>query len=189
MLDERVLAVLRRLEEEDAHDEAPEPGQSERSLAIAPTSGALLFALCAGRVGCKVLEIGGSRGYSTIWLGAAARLPAAVSRRSRPSRPSSTARSRTSPTPASATGSRSSPAMRSRRCRGLDGPFGVVFLDAWKEDYEALFGLVRPKLAPAASWSPTTCSPTGDAGRLFRRPPGRSDARRASPFRSTAALR
>ena len=74
MLDERVLAVLRRLEDEDARDDAPARPRRERSLAIAPSSGALLFGLAAGRVGCELLEIGGSRGYSTLWLGAAARL-------------------------------------------------------------------------------------------------------------------
>jgi predicted O-methyltransferase YrrM len=28
----------------------------------------------------------------------------------------------------------------------LDGPWDLVFLDAWKDDYEALFRLVRAKL-------------------------------------------
>ena len=37
------------------------------------------------------------------------------------------------------------PATRSRRLERLDGPLDVVFLDAWKDDYEALFGLVRPQ--------------------------------------------
>ena len=72
MLDDRVRAVLRRLEEETAGD-APDAPTSQRSLQIEPSSGALLYALCAGRSGCEVLEIGGSRGYSTIWLGAAVR--------------------------------------------------------------------------------------------------------------------
>src|SRR5579864_2839190 len=74
MLDDRVRAVLRRLEDESGREEQAGLPVLERSLQIEPTSGALLFALCAGRPGCAVLEIGGSRGYSTIWLGAAARL-------------------------------------------------------------------------------------------------------------------
>ncbi len=46
----------------------------ERSLACGPEAGRLLFALVAPNAGCSVLEVGASRGYSTIWLAAAARL-------------------------------------------------------------------------------------------------------------------
>ena len=43
----------------------------------------------------------------------------------------------------------------------LDGPFDLVFLDAWKDDYEALFQLARaPARAGRRSWSPTTSSRT-----------------------------
>ena len=72
MLDERVRAVLARLEAEDERDEAGLP-VSERSLAIARDGRPPVRAL-SRQPGCAVLEIGGSRGYSTIWLGAAARL-------------------------------------------------------------------------------------------------------------------
>ena len=71
MLDDHVRAVLRRLEEETAARTTRDAPGSERSLQVPPTSGALLYALASGRPGCEVLEIGGSRGYSTIWLGAA----------------------------------------------------------------------------------------------------------------------
>jgi len=30
----------------------------------------------------------------------------------------------------------------------LDGPFDLVFLDAWKDDYEALFQIARQRLEP-----------------------------------------
>jgi predicted O-methyltransferase YrrM len=72
MLDDRVMAVLRRLEEETERDD-PNDSTDARSLQVPPSSGALLFALASGRPGCEVLELGGSRGYSTIWLGAAVR--------------------------------------------------------------------------------------------------------------------
>lgn len=74
MLDERVQAVLRRLEEEDAAEREAGLPIMERSRAIMPTTGRFLFALCAGQPSCEVLELGGSRGYSTIWLGAAVRI-------------------------------------------------------------------------------------------------------------------
>ena len=74
MLDDRVRAVLARLEAEDEADTAAGLPVAERSLAVGPEAGRLLFALVAPNPGCEVLEIGASRGYSTIWLAAAARI-------------------------------------------------------------------------------------------------------------------
>src|SRR5436305_13116936 len=62
MLDDRVRAVLDRLE----HD-----GRDPRQ--VTRTTGQFLFALVAPQTDCEVLEIGGSRGYSSIWLGAGVR--------------------------------------------------------------------------------------------------------------------
>src|SRR2546422_10244227 len=73
MLDERVRRVLERLEEEDAEERAQGLPAAERSRAVAPTTGRFLFALVAPQTDCEVLEIGGSRGYSTIWLAAGVR--------------------------------------------------------------------------------------------------------------------
>ena len=73
MLDDSVRAVLRRMEEENQRDADAGVPLEDRSLQVPPSSGALLFALASGRPGCEVLELGGSRGYSTIWLGAAVR--------------------------------------------------------------------------------------------------------------------
>src|SRR5919204_955579 len=74
MLDDRVRAVMRRLEEEDSREREEGLPPAERSRAVAPTTGAFLYALCAPQTDCEVLEIGGSRGYSTIWLAAAVRI-------------------------------------------------------------------------------------------------------------------
>lgn len=66
MLDEQILAVLSRLEEEDrAERDADVPARS-RSRQVEPTTGRFLFALAASQAGVEVLEIGGSRGYSSI---------------------------------------------------------------------------------------------------------------------------
>ena len=73
MLDERVRAVLARLEREDADGRARGLPPAQRSRAVAPSTGRFLFSLVAPNAGCEVLEIGGSRGYSTIWLAAGAR--------------------------------------------------------------------------------------------------------------------
>src|SRR5258707_10513419 len=73
MLDERVRAVLERLEREDAEERAQGLPPSVRARAVAPTTGRFLFSLVAPQADCEVLEIGGSRGYSTIWLAAGVR--------------------------------------------------------------------------------------------------------------------
>ncbi|MGH3129138.1 MAG: O-methyltransferase, partial [Gaiellaceae bacterium] len=65
MLDERILHVLSRLEAEDAAEREAGLPASERSRAVEPTTGRFLFALAASQAGIEVLEIGGSRGYST----------------------------------------------------------------------------------------------------------------------------
>jgi predicted O-methyltransferase YrrM len=151
MLDDRVRAVLRRLEEETEREErdAALPLE-ERSLQIQPSSGAFLFALCSGRPGCEVLELGGSRGYSTIWLGAAVRTHGGhvTSLEANPRKLEASARNiadagleewvEVIPGDAFASLER------------LDGPWDVVFLDAWKDVYEELFQRVRGRLEPGA---------------------------------------
>ena len=58
--------------------------------------------------------------------------------------------------------------------RSLTGRFDLVLIDAWKDDYETHFGLVRPLLEPGASWSRTT-SGTTVGGSLPTSRPDRSD--------------
>jgi caffeoyl-CoA O-methyltransferase len=146
MLDDRVRAVLGRLEEEDVRDTAAGNPRDGRSLAIAPTSGALLYALCVGRVACEVLEIGGSRGYSTIWLGAAVRLHGGhvTSLEADPNK--LTVSVRNIAAAGLADWVNIVPGDAFETLPRLDGPYDVVFLDAWKDDYEALFALARAKL-------------------------------------------
>jgi GTP pyrophosphokinase len=73
VLDDRVRTVLARLEAEDADERARNVPREQRGRQVARTSGQFLFAFVAPQTGCEVLEIGGSRGYSTIWLAAGAR--------------------------------------------------------------------------------------------------------------------
>src|SRR6187549_1395171 len=74
MLDDLVLGALARLEAEDAAERDAGLPATQRSRAVAPTTGRFLFALAASQAGVEVLEIGGSRGYSSIWLTAGARV-------------------------------------------------------------------------------------------------------------------
>ena len=150
MLDDRVRAVLRRLEEETAAEDGADLPVASRSLQIEPTSGALLFALCVGRPGCQVLEIGGSRGYSTIWLGAAVRLHGGhvTSLEAEPVKLEASARNIADAGLADWVDVLPGDAFETLKT--LDGPFDVVFLDAWKGDYEALFSLARARVEPGA---------------------------------------
>ena len=74
MLDDRVLAVLARLEEQDTRERAEGVPRDLRARQVTPTTGRFLLSLVAPQVSCEVLEIGGSRGYSSVWLGAGARI-------------------------------------------------------------------------------------------------------------------
>jgi predicted O-methyltransferase YrrM len=150
MLDDRVRSVLRRLEEETEREEGSDLPTEERSLQVPPTSGALLYALCAGRPGCEVLEIGGSRGYSTIWLAAAARLHGGhvTSLEANPRKLEASARNIADAGVADWVDVIPGDAFET--LAGLDGPYDLVFLDAWKDDYEALFALVRSRVEAGA---------------------------------------
>jgi predicted O-methyltransferase YrrM len=73
VLDEAVREVLAWLEREDAEERTQGLAPEQRSTAVARTTGQFLFSLVAPQTGCEVLEVGGSRGYSSIWLGAGVR--------------------------------------------------------------------------------------------------------------------
>jgi predicted O-methyltransferase YrrM len=150
MLDDRVRSVLGRLEQETAREANADLPVEERSLQIEPSSGALLYSLCAGRPGCEVLEIGGSRGYSTIWLGAAVRAHGGhvTSLEANPVKLAASARNIADAGLADWVEVIAGDAFES--LERLDGPYDVVFLDAWKDDYEALFLLARARLDAGA---------------------------------------
>ena len=122
--------------------------QRERSRAITPTTGRLLFALVAPQTGCEVLELGGSRGYSTLWLAAAARiLGGHVTSIERDPRKCEAWRTNI----ADAGLSDWATLLQGEAAELLDqlgDVFDVVFIDAEKEDYELLFQRARRLLEP-----------------------------------------
>jgi predicted O-methyltransferase YrrM len=148
MLDDRVRAVLARLEEEDRREREEGVARELRARQVARTTGQFLFALVAPQTDGEVLEIGGSRGYSTIWLAAGARYLGGrvLSLENDPSKCVAWRRNiadaglddwaeliegdalETLPT--------------------IEDVFDIVFLDAEKEDYERLFQLARGKVEP-----------------------------------------
>jgi predicted O-methyltransferase YrrM len=150
LLDDRVRAVLSRLEHEDAEERAQGLPASERARAVAPTTGRFLFSLVAPQADCEVLEIGGSRGYSTIWLAAGVRYfgGRVLSLEHDPRKIDAWRRN------IAEAGLEQWADLVEGDARetlpGIDDVFDVVFLDAEKEDYERLFELARDKVEPAA---------------------------------------
>ncbi len=150
MLDDRVRAVLARLEAEDADERARGLPASQRSRQVARTTGQFLFALVAPQTDCEVLEVGGSRGYSTIWLAAGVRYLGGrvLSLESDPEKAEAWRRN-----VAEAGLELTAELIEGdafETLRRIDDVFDIVFLDAEKEDYEVLFDHVRTKLEPGA---------------------------------------
>jgi caffeoyl-CoA O-methyltransferase len=150
VLDDRVLAVMRRLEEEDRLEREQGLPSSVRARAVAATTGRFLFSLVVHHPACDVLEIGGSRGYSTLWLGAAVRYLGGrvVSLEHDPAK-------------CEARRANIEEAGLDEWVELVDGDafeivptlseaFDVVFIDAEKDDYERLFQLAREKVDPGA---------------------------------------
>jgi predicted O-methyltransferase YrrM len=150
VLDDRVRSVLARLEEEDERERAADVPSSERSLPVGPESGRLLFALVAPNPGCEVLEIGASRGYSTLWLASAARILGGrvVSLENDPAKIEAWRRNIADAGLEEWAELIEGDALTT--LAELEEGFDVVFLDAWKDDYERLFGLAREKVEPGA---------------------------------------
>ena len=148
MLDARVLEVLARLEREDEEERAKGVSTRDRSRAVAPTTGRFLFSLVAPQTDCQVLEIGGSRGYSAIWLGAGVRYLGGrvLSLEHDPEKAEAWRRNTADAGLAGCVDLVEGNAFET--LPAIDDVFDVVFLDAEKEDYEDLFGLARRKLEP-----------------------------------------
>jgi predicted O-methyltransferase YrrM len=150
MLDDKVRAVLQRLEREDADERARGLPAADRSRQVAPTTGRFLFALVAPQTDCEVLEIGGSRGYSTIWLAAGVRNLGGrvLSLESDPRKIEAWHRN------VADAGLQEWAELVEGNAHetlpAIDDVFDVVFLDAEKDDYESLFELARGKVEPGA---------------------------------------
>jgi predicted O-methyltransferase YrrM len=150
MLDDRVRAVLERLEREDSEERARGLAAAERSRAVAPTTGRFLFSFVAPQTDCEVLELGGSRGYSTVWLAAGVRNLGGrvLSVENDPRKIEAWRRNIADAGLEDWADLIEGDALEA--VPAIDDVFDVVFLDAEKDDYEELFRLVREKLEPGA---------------------------------------
>jgi predicted O-methyltransferase YrrM len=150
VLDDRVRAVLARLEQEDAREREQNVPREQRARQIARTTGQFLFAFVAPQADCEVLEIGGSRGYSTVWLGAGVRHLGGrvLSLEHDPAKVDDWRRN------IADAGLEQwvdlVPGDAFETLPAIDDVFDVVFLDAEKEQYEELFRIARGKLEPGA---------------------------------------
>jgi predicted O-methyltransferase YrrM len=150
LLDGRVRAVLARLEAEDADERARGVPREERARQVARTTGQFLFAFVAPQTDCEVLEIGGSRGYSSIWLGAGVRYLGGrvLSLENDPAKAEAWRRNVAEAGLEDWVELIEGDALET--VRGIADVFDVVFLDAEKEQYEELFQHARKKLEPGA---------------------------------------
>jgi len=145
-----VRSVLARLEQEDAREREAGLPAAERSRAVEPTTGRFLFSLVAPQTDCEVLEIGSSRGYSTVWLAAGVRhfggrvLSLEHDPRKIEAWRANIAEAGLEDWADLVEGD------AKETLPAIDDVFDVVFLDAEKEDYEELFRLARGKLEPGA---------------------------------------
>ena len=150
MLDDRVRAVLARLEHEDAREREEGVPREQRSRQVARTTGQFLFALVAPQTDCEVLEIGGSRGYSTTWLAAGVRYLGGRVFSLEHDPPKIEAWRQNIGDAGLEQWAELVPGDAFETLPAIDDVFDVVFLDAEKEQYEELFQLARRKLEPGA---------------------------------------
>jgi predicted O-methyltransferase YrrM len=150
VLDDRVRAVLDRLESEDAAERERGLPPEQRARQVEPTTGRFLFSLVAPQTDCEVLELGGSRGYSTIWLAAGVRNLGGrvLSLEHDPAKIEAWRRNVEEAGLDEWAELREGDAFEQLPL--IDDVFDIVFLDAEKDDYEKLFELAREKLEPGA---------------------------------------
>ena len=148
MLDDRVRSVLVRLEAEDAREREDGVARELRARQVARTTGQFLFSLVAPQTDCEVLEIGGSRGYSTVWLAAGVRIfgGRVLSLENDPRKIEAW---QTNIAEAGlADWAQLVEGDAYETLPATDDVFDLVFLDAEKDDYEQLFQLARGKVEP-----------------------------------------
>ena len=150
MLDERVRAVLERLEREDAEERERGVTREQRARSVATTTGRFLFAFVAPQNACEVLEIGGSRGYSSIWLAAGVRMLGGHVLSLEHDSAKCEAWRRNVTDAGLGEWAELVDGDAFETLTAIEDVFDVVFLDAEKDDYERLFALVRKKLEPGA---------------------------------------
>jgi predicted O-methyltransferase YrrM len=158
-IDASVLAVLAdyeaRAEREDALRDTLGPEEAERRidemlLPVGRATGTLLNLLAKEACARRILEVGSSFGYSTIWLAEAARAVhgRVISLELRAAKTEYATAQLARAGLADFVEFRVGDALAS--LAELPGPFDLVLIDLWKNLYVPVFELLQPKLAPGA---------------------------------------
>ena len=180
---ERVLADFeRRAEEEQRRMGAPGTNLDDLLLSVGRDAGMLLYLLATGAQSRRILELGTSYGYSTVWLGAAARTTGGKVM-SLELKENKIEHARQALTRA---GLSTRVEFYAGDCldslRTLSGPFDFVLLDVWKDLYLPCFELVHPKLSSGGIIAadnmllPESARPHADAYRARVRAAGDMDS-------------
>lgn len=142
---QRILNDLerQRLEEPGEGREGP----NERMFAVGPDTARFLNTLIRATQAKRVLEIGGSMGYSTIWMAEAVEANGGLLTTLEyvPEKAAFLRRRISDAEVEASVQVREGDALSI--LPALSGPWDLVLVDAWKEDYPAYFDLVFPELS------------------------------------------
>jgi predicted O-methyltransferase YrrM len=154
-MDEAVARVFGDYEQRFAEEATGQIGgrgisRDDRSMPIGPEAGALLNSLVRALKPSRILELGTSNGYSTLWLAEAARVVGArVITIDQLAHKQAYARAALDKAGvAGAVEFLNGDALD--LLKALPGPFDFVLLDIWKDLYGPCLDLFYPKLAPGA---------------------------------------
>jgi predicted O-methyltransferase YrrM len=147
-MDADLLAFLDELWRAGDENDARETERPRRMLNITPDTGRLLWILVRAARATRILEVGTSNAYSTIWLADAARATGGrvVTLESDPAKARLARENLGRAGVAAWVEVREGPAADT--LAALPGPFDLVFLDADRASYRLYLELAVPKLVP-----------------------------------------
>jgi len=145
-MDDTLLGLLERLAQLGEDNDARETARPRRMLNITRDTGRLLWILVQATRATRILEVGTSNAFSTIWLGDAARATGGrvTTLELDPDKVSLAHANLAAAGLEELVEIVEGPAART--LTGLTGPFDLVFLDADRPSYMTYLELVVPKL-------------------------------------------
>jgi predicted O-methyltransferase YrrM len=145
-VDAQLLAFLDELAQSGRDNDARETERSRRMLNITPDTGRLLWILVCQARAARILEVGTSNAYSTIWLADAARETGGRVT-TLEANPDKIAQAQENLQRAGLLDRVDvKPGRAAATLADLPGPFDLVFLDADRPSYATYLELVLPKL-------------------------------------------
>jgi len=146
----QLLAILDELWSFGLEHDASQAEHARRMLNVTPEAGRFLWALVMGTRARRILELGTSNGYSTLWLADAARANSGrvTSIEQDPSKLRMAGESLARADLSAFVELLNSPAQRA--LQGLSGPFDFVFLDADRASYPKYLDQLVPLLGSRA---------------------------------------